>query len=91
MLAFLCALLIPTAAFAQAGPSLQPDSLTFSLQTGDTLTRYATLTTPVLLTDVTVERQWLVNDENNASIPPDKVVLSDSARREYLSANRAWP
>jgi hypothetical protein len=80
LLATLMAALLTTGlALAQDSPALQPDSLEFNLGTGDSLTLYFTLTTPVDLTNLVVENNGLINDERTANIPPDQVVINPAS------------
>ncbi len=78
-LALSAALLLPAVSFAQEAPSLNPTKLEFALQTGDSLTLFTTLNTPVDLTNLVVENNGLVNDAKTANIPPTKVILAPAS------------
>lgn len=67
------AIFLPGAAYAQ---SVDPASLTYRLRTGDSLTLYFTLTTPAPLAGVAFGNNGLVNDDQTANIPPDKIVIA---------------
>ncbi len=79
ILALIAALLLPAAASAQDAPRFEPGKLSFTIPSSDSLTLYTTLTTPVDLTELTVENNGLVNDEKTANIPPDKVLISPAS------------
>ncbi len=79
ILPLLAALLLPVTGFAQQAPTLTPSRLEFSLQTGDSLTLFTTLNTPVDLTNLVVENNGLVNDAKTANLPPAKVILAPAS------------
>ena len=77
LLILAAALFLPGSTFAQ---SVEPNTLTYQLQTGDSLTLYFTLTTTRPLAEVTFENNGLVNDEHTANIPPDKIVITPESQ-----------
>ncbi len=73
LLILAAALFLPGTTYAQ---SIDPTTLTYRLQTGDSLTLYFTLTTPRPLAEVTFGNNGLVNDDHTANIPPDKIIVA---------------
>lgn len=79
ILTLMAALLLPASVGAEEVPQFSPDSLAFTIQPGDSLTLYTTLTTPTGMTNLGIENNGLVNDEKTANIPPDKVLISPAS------------